>query len=123
MLAKSRTYNSHKLNFQSKQCVFLGYSAMHKGVKCLDVQTGRIYITRDVMFDETVFPFQSLHPNVSALLCKEILLLSENMRHSFDHGADNRVDHYAINSHATNPVPSDAENAAQNDQNGGQNAP
>jgi hypothetical protein len=92
---------------------------MHKGVKCLDVQTECIYITRDVVFDETIFPFQSLHPNVSALLCKEILLLLENMRRSFDHGRDNRVDHYAINSHATNPVPSDAENAAHNDQNGG----
>jgi hypothetical protein len=38
-------------------CVFLGYSAMHKGYKCLDHRTGRIYISRDVIFDEAVFPF------------------------------------------------------------------
>jgi histone deacetylase 1/2 len=30
---------------------------MHKGYKCLDRRTGRIYISRDVIFDETVFPF------------------------------------------------------------------
>lgn len=28
--------------------VFLGYSNMHKGFKCLDISTGRVYISRDV---------------------------------------------------------------------------
>ena len=32
---------------------------MHKGYKCLDRSTGRIYISRDVVFDETVFPFST----------------------------------------------------------------
>jgi hypothetical protein len=52
-----RKYNAHKLAFRSKLCVFLGYSAMHKGYKCLDRSTGRIYISRDVVFDESVFPY------------------------------------------------------------------
>ena len=30
---------------------------MHKGYKCLDRTTGRIYICRDVIFYEDVFPF------------------------------------------------------------------
>lgn len=30
---------------------------MHKGYKCLDKQTGRIYISRDVVFDESCFQF------------------------------------------------------------------
>ena len=62
-------------SFRSKRCVFLGYSPLHKGVKCLDVSTGRIYISCDVVFDENVFPFASLHPNVGALLKQQILLL------------------------------------------------
>jgi hypothetical protein len=41
-----RPYNSHKLSFRSKQCVFLGYSSHHKGYKCLDISTGRVYISR-----------------------------------------------------------------------------
>jgi hypothetical protein len=48
-------YNAHKLAFRSNQCVFLGYSPMHKGYKFLDKSTGRIYIYRDVVFAESVF--------------------------------------------------------------------
>jgi histone deacetylase 1/2 len=61
-------YNKHKLEFRSKQCAFLGYSNLHKGYKCLDISTGRVYISRDVIFDEKVFPFSQLHPNAGARL-------------------------------------------------------
>jgi hypothetical protein len=54
------------------QCVFLGYSTHHKGYKCLDVSSGRVYISRDIFFDETVFPFSKLHPNAGAHLRSEI---------------------------------------------------
>ena len=70
-----RPYNKRKLSFRSTRCVFLGYSPHHKGVKCLDTSTGRVYISRDVVFDESVFPFASLNPNVGKRLQKEILLL------------------------------------------------
>jgi hypothetical protein len=39
---------------------------MHKGFKCLDVSTSRIYISGDVVFDENIFLFAKLHPNASA---------------------------------------------------------
>jgi histone deacetylase 1/2 len=78
-----RPYNQRKLSFRSKRCVFLGYSPLHKGVKCLDVSTGRVYISRDVVFDENIFPFQSLHPNAGAQLRKEILLLPDHLTSSY----------------------------------------
>jgi hypothetical protein len=37
--------------------VFLGYSLLHKGYKCLHISTNRTYISHDVVFDETIFPF------------------------------------------------------------------
>lgn len=47
-----RPYNTKKLQYWSKQCVFLGYSTMHKGFKCLDPKEGWVYISWDVVFDE-----------------------------------------------------------------------
>jgi hypothetical protein len=72
-------YNQRKLVFCSKECVFLGYSNMHKGFKFLDVSTYRIYISRDVVFDENIFSFAKLHPNASAKLWSEILLLPRSL--------------------------------------------
>ena len=39
-----RPYNTRKLAFRSTSCVFLGYSSLHKGFKCLEVSTGRVHI-------------------------------------------------------------------------------
>lgn len=54
--------SKHKLEFRSKQCVFVGYSSLHKGYKCLDVATGRVYVSQDVVFDEYLFPFLPFAP-------------------------------------------------------------
>jgi hypothetical protein len=47
---------------------FLGYNSMHKGFKCLDVAAGQVYISRDVVFDESVYPFSKLNPNAGVRL-------------------------------------------------------
>jgi len=51
-----RSYEKHKLAFRSKQCIFLGYSNQQKGYRCLDFATGRVFISRHVVFDEDTFP-------------------------------------------------------------------
>jgi hypothetical protein len=70
-----RPYNSHKLELRSIHCVFLGYSNMNKGFKCLDISKGHIYISRDPIFDESVFPFASFHPTTGARYTSDVLLL------------------------------------------------
>jgi hypothetical protein len=52
-----------------------------------------VYISRDVVFGENVFPFASLHPNAGALLKKEILLLpsSTSTSHQSAHNCNNHV--------------------------------
>lgn len=53
-----RPYNQHKLQFQSKRCVFLEYSLNHHGYRCLDLHTGRVFLSRHVVFYEHCFPFK-----------------------------------------------------------------
>ncbi|KAM1445841.1 hypothetical protein ACFX2I_041816 [Malus domestica] len=55
-----KPYTTSKLDSKSKSCVFLGYSLQHKGYRCLDPLTQRVYISRHVLFDETTFPFHTL---------------------------------------------------------------
>jgi Reverse transcriptase (RNA-dependent DNA polymerase)/GAG-pre-integrase domain/gag-polypeptide of LTR copia-type len=55
-----RPYNSHKLQFRSLPCIFLGYSTTQKGYKCYHIATNKIYMTRNVRFVEHIFPFSSV---------------------------------------------------------------
>jgi hypothetical protein len=47
---------------------------MHNGFKCLDIAKCHIYISRDVIFDENVFGFASLHSSASTRYHSEVLL-------------------------------------------------
>ncbi|CAJ2668996.1 unnamed protein product [Trifolium pratense] len=56
-----RPYNDHKFDFRSHECLFVGYSNTHKGYKCLS-PNGRVFISKDVLFNETRFPYNLLFP-------------------------------------------------------------
>jgi hypothetical protein len=51
-----RLYNSYKLMFRRKRCIFLGHGSHYKGYRCFDPFTSKIFITRHVVFDEMSFP-------------------------------------------------------------------
>ena len=53
--------HTHKLNFRSQECSFLGYSSSHMGYKCLS-SSSRVYISKDVLFNELRFPYFDLFP-------------------------------------------------------------
>jgi hypothetical protein len=74
-------YSTHNLSFRSKHFMFLGHSNQHKGYKCLDPSSGQVYISHDIIFDETVFPFSTLHPNAGAHLKKWDISSSSNVVH------------------------------------------
>ena len=49
----------NKLDSRSEKCVFLGYSHMHLGYRCLSLITCKLYISRDVIFKENIFHFSN----------------------------------------------------------------
>jgi histone deacetylase 1/2 len=93
-----RKYNAHKLVFRSKQCVFLGYSPMHKVYKCLDKSTGHIYISRDVVFDESVFPYATLGISVDVPTHRQAITFPSTEPATHDH-----VRQYDLSYLSTNP--------------------
>jgi hypothetical protein len=60
-----RSYTHHKLEPRSAQCIFLGYSTIHKGYMCLNTSFDRIYVSKHVAFDDTTLTFQSLQQTSS----------------------------------------------------------
>lgn len=59
-----RPYASNKLDPKSLKCVFLGYNEKYKGYRCLHPPTGKVYISRHVLFNEEVFPFTSTYSHL-----------------------------------------------------------
>lgn len=53
-----RDYAKTKFDPRSLPCVFMGYSQHHKGYRCYIPQTGRVYISPHVIFDEAFFPYK-----------------------------------------------------------------
>jgi histone deacetylase 1/2 len=52
-------FGRSKLDYKSVRCVFIGYSANHKGYCCLEPHSGRLFISRHVKFNELHFPFKT----------------------------------------------------------------
>lgn len=55
-----RPFRHCKFSFHYECCVFIGYSPVHKGYKCLSLVSGKTYISSNVNFNEMCYPFAEL---------------------------------------------------------------
>jgi len=51
-----------KFGKRSKRCIFVGYPHGKKGSKVYDIETGEIFVSRDVIFHEDVSPLATSRP-------------------------------------------------------------
>ena len=65
-------YNSHKFQFRTSKCVFLGYSPRHN--RCLH-SSGHIYISYTIVFNETRFSYSALFEQSSSFVSSGISLV------------------------------------------------
>lgn len=49
-------YQGNKFQYHTERCTYMGPSPSHKGYKCMN-SAGRVFISRHVTFNETMFPF------------------------------------------------------------------
>ncbi|KAK3005577.1 hypothetical protein RJ639_016411 [Escallonia herrerae] len=56
-LCCAHTKFADKFAPKSRRCVFLGYPPGKKGWRVYDLKTNQVFFSRDVKFEETVFPF------------------------------------------------------------------
>lgn len=58
--------DKHKFGERSRQCVFMGYSFGQKGWRVYDIQNDEFFVSKDVVFEESEFPFASIGKQTSS---------------------------------------------------------
>lgn len=57
-----------KLQYRAIGCVFLGYSTDHAAYVVLEISTNKLVVSRDLVFDESIYPFREVETEIGSKL-------------------------------------------------------
>ena len=80
LLSESSFLCPKQLTLRSDQCVFLAYSVLHHGYRCLSLNSGKMHISRHVVFNETTtFPFKQSQSLLTKHISDKALVDTHNL--------------------------------------------
>ena len=75
--------HKHEFTLRARRCIFLGYPFNVKGYKLLDLDSHTVFLSRDVVFHESTFPFSSNLPKSLDLIPLPIFSSNPNLSSVF----------------------------------------
>ncbi|XP_074369130.1 uncharacterized protein LOC141709984 [Apium graveolens] len=106
-LCYSTNKTSDKLASRAFRCVFIGYPYAQKAYKLYDLDNHKVIISRDVTFQENIFPFKqsSISPVVSPSVQLDFSTESSDIpSFSMNHNVDNNVTDNTVDDDSLNQI-------------------